>query len=45
VGYAKDRLAGFSEVGRRRARREYDAETDRRILAPLNTPPLEGHAN
>ena len=42
---AKDRLAGFSELGQRGPRRKYDAETDRRILALLDTPPPEGSAN
>src|SRR5580658_8118311 len=33
VRYAKDRLAGFSEVGNRGAEAKYNNETDRRILA------------
>jgi transposase len=45
VRYAKDRLAGFSEVGGRGAAPKYDRETDRRILALLDTPPPEGYAN
>ena len=39
VRYAKDRLAGFSEVGARGAEPKYDGETDRRILALLDSPP------
>ena len=45
VRYAKDRLAGFSEVGARGAEAKYDGETDRRILALLDTPPPKGYAN
>jgi transposase len=45
VRYAKDRLAGFSEVGRRGAQAKYDTETDRRILALLDQKPPEGYAN
>jgi hypothetical protein len=39
VRYAKDRLAGFSEVGARGAEAKHDGETDRRILALLDSPP------
>src|SRR5664279_2556058 len=45
VRYAKDRLAGFSEVGARGAEPKYDGETDRRILALLDSPPPKGYAN
>jgi transposase len=45
VRYAKDRLAGFSEVGERGAAPKYDEETDRRILALLNRKSPEGYAN
>jgi len=45
VRYAKDRLAGFSEVGARGAEAKYDGETDRRILALLDSPPPKGYAN
>ena len=45
VRYAKDRLAGFSEVGARGAEAKYDGETDRRILALLDAPPPKGYAN
>ena len=45
VRYAKDRLAGFSEVGNRGAEAKYDKETDRRILALLDAAPPEGYAN
>jgi transposase-like protein len=45
VRYAKDRLPGFSEVGDRGAEARYDKETDRRILALLDTAPPEGYAN
>jgi transposase len=45
VRYAKDRRAGFSEVGKRGAEPKYGAATDRRILALLDAPPPEGYAN
>ena len=45
VRYAKDRLAGFSEVGNRGAEAKCDKETDRRILALLDAAPPEGYAN
>jgi transposase len=45
VRYARDRLAGFSEVGNRGAEAKYDKETDRRILALLDAPPPKGCAN
>ena len=45
VRYAKDRLAGFSEVGDRGAEAKYSKETDRRILALLDTAPPQGYAN
>lgn len=45
VRYAKDRLAGFSETGNRGAEAKYGIETDRRILALLNTAPPKGCAN
>ncbi len=45
VRYAKDRLAGFSEVGARGTEAKYDGETDRRILALLDAPPPKGYAN
>lgn len=45
VRYAKDRLAGFSETGRRGAKPKYGIETDRRILALLDQPPPEGYGN
>ena len=45
VRYAKARLAGFSEVGARGTEPKYDGETDRRILALLDTPPPKGYAN
>jgi transposase len=45
VRYAKDRLAGFSEVGNRGAEAKYDKETGRRILAALDLPPPLGYAN
>ena len=45
VRYEKDRLAGFSKVGARGAEAKYDGETDRRILALLDTPPPKGFAN
>jgi transposase len=44
VRYAKDRLAGFSEVGARGAQAKYDKETGRRILALLDTPLPAGYA-
>jgi len=45
VRYAKDRLAGFSETGNRGAEAKYGIETDRRILALLDTSPPKGYAN
>ena len=45
VRYARDRLAGFSEVGNRGAEAKYDKETDRRIVALLDAPPPKGYAN
>src|SRR5271165_4774929 len=45
VRYAKDRLAGFSETGNRGAKAKYGEETGRRILAVLDTAPLDGYAN
>ena len=45
VRYAKDRLAGFSEVGARGAAAKYGEEAGRRILAVLDTAPPEGYAN
>jgi len=45
VRYAKDRLAGFSETGNRGAEAKYGIETDRRILALLDTAPPKGYAN
>ena len=45
VRYAKDRLAGFSEVGNRGAEAKYNNETDRRILALLDAAPPKGYAN
>jgi transposase/transposase-like protein len=45
VRYASDRLAGFSETGHRGAEAKYGIETDRRILALLDTAPPEGYAN
>ena len=45
VRYAKDRLAGFSEVGARGAEAKYGKETGRRILALLDKAPPDGYAN
>jgi transposase len=45
VRYAKDRLAGFSEIGNRGAEAKYGEEAGRRILAVLDTPPPDGWAN
>jgi len=45
VRCAKDRLAGFSEVGDRGAAAKYGKETDRRILALLDAAPPKGYAN
>lgn len=45
VRYARDRLAGFSETGHRGAEAKYGIETDRRILALLDTAPPEGYAS
>jgi transposase len=45
VRYARDRMAGLSETGRRGAAPKYGPEHDRRILAMLDQPPPEGYAN
>jgi len=45
VRYAKNRLAGFSEVGDRGAEAKYGKETDRRILTLLDAAPPKGYAN
>jgi transposase len=45
VRYARDRLPGFSETGHRGAEAKYGIETDRRILALVDTAPPEGYAN
>jgi transposase len=45
VRYAKDRLAGFSETGKRGAKAKYGIDAGRRILALLDTPPPAGYAN
>jgi transposase len=44
VRYAKQRLAGLDETGARGAEPKYTAETDRRILAVLDTVPPAGYA-
>lgn len=44
VRFAKGRMAGLSETGRRGAASKYGPETDRRILAQLDQPVPEGHA-
>jgi|SRR5882724_1566445 transposase len=43
--YAKDRMAGLSETGDRRAEPKYGREHDKRILAMLDRPPPDGYAN
>jgi len=45
VRYARDRLAGLSEVGNRGAVAKYGAEHQQRILAMLDRPPPAGYAN
>lgn len=45
VRFARDRLAGLSETGRRGAGRKYGREHDGRILALLDQPPPAGYAN
>jgi hypothetical protein len=45
VRYAKARLAGFSEVGARGAEPKYGGETDRGILALLDSPSPNGYAS
>jgi len=45
VRYARDRMAGLSETGKRGAVPKYGPEHDRRILAILDQPPPEGYAN
>ena len=44
VRYAKRRLAGLDETGKRGAAAKYSAETTRRILRVLDLKPPEGHA-
>ena len=45
VRYARDRLAGLSEVGDRGAKPKYGTEHQQRILAMLDRPPPVGYAN
>src|SRR3954451_7406659 len=45
VRYARDRMAGLSEVGERGATAKYGPEHDNRILAKLDTAPPDGYAN
>ena len=42
--FARDRLVGLADAPRPGARPRYDATTERRILARLDTPPPAGHA-
>ena len=43
VRYARDRLAGLDETGRRGARRVYGPEHGKRILGLLDQPPPDGY--
>jgi transposase len=45
VRYARDRLAGFSETGKRGSPPKYGPEAGRRILALLDERPPAGYAN
>ena len=45
VRYARERLAGFSEIGNRGPEPKYGPETGRRILALLDAKPPPGFAN
>jgi transposase len=45
VRYARDRLAGLSEVGDRGAEAKYGTEHQQRILAMLDRAPPAGYAN
>ena len=45
VRYARDRLAGLSEVGDRGAEAKYGTEHQQRILAMLHRAPPAGYAN
>jgi transposase len=45
VRYARDRLAGLSEVGDRGAEPKYGTAHQQRILAMLDRPPPAGYAN
>ena len=45
VRYARDRLAGLSEVGDRDAEAIYGTEHQQRILAMLDRPPPAGYVN
>ena len=42
--FARDRIDGLSDAPRRSGRRKYDRETERRILAQMDSPPPSGHA-
>jgi transposase len=42
--FALARIAGLNDAPRRSGRRKYDRETERRILALLDSPPPSGHA-
>jgi uncharacterized protein CbrC (UPF0167 family) len=43
VRFAKHRLEGLSETGNRGAAPKYTAQTDKRILAQLDTSPPDGY--
>lgn len=45
VRYARDRLAGLDETGRRGAAPKYGLAEQKRILAMLDQPPPAGHSN
>ena len=45
VRYARDRMAGLSETGKRGAEPTYGPEHNRRILALLDEPPPAGYGN
>jgi transposase len=42
--FARDRIDGLSDAPRRSGHRKYDRETERRILAQMDSPPPSGHA-
>lgn len=44
IRFAREGMSGLNDAPRPGGRRRYDANTERRILAQLDSPPLAGHA-